>query len=464
MSKHNPYSATGDHVREPPANFWQAIPYVGPGFILSASIVGSGELIATTTLGANVGYVALWAILLGCLVKVAIQLEFGRYAILEGATAVEGMSRVPGPRGKRINWLICLWLGVWPLKLLQMGGIVGAVAQVLSIAWPRGDSWPVIAPLAWCWILAIGVALLVSLEGYRAIERTCIVLLALFTLLTLVSVGVLQWTPYAIEWSQLASGFQFALPKESALLFLVVGSFGLTGVGGDEVMQYTYWLHEKGYAAYTGPRDDSAEWRVRARGWIRVMQLDALLSMVAYTIVTAAFYVLGAAVLHARGEVPEGKNLVATLSTMYTETLGPWSAWVFLAGAFIVLFSTLYSALAAWARVFADALAHIVGFSFREARPRRIATFWLTWGFAIVWAALCHLNLNQVTMVMWGGVATSIILLLVVVAAVWFRWFGTRREMAPGLLFDGALVVSCLSIAAFAVYLVVGTVREFVGS
>jgi manganese transport protein len=371
-------------------------------------------------------------------------------------TGVEALNRVPGPRSKRVNWAFCLWMATWPLKLLQMGGIVVAIAQVMCLAWPAVD-WPEVQLSVWMWTLALVVAALVSWEGYRAIEKTCIALLAMFTLLTLVSVVALQWTPYALSWSQVAAGYTFTLPRDQVLLFAVVGSFGLTGVGGDEVIQYTYWLIEKGYASYTGPREDTPEWRARARGWIRVMQLDALLSMVAYTVVTAAFYLLGAAVLHARGDVPKGAELIASLQTMYTQTLGPWASWIFLAGAFIVLFSTLYSALAAWARTFADALAHLFGFSFREVRPRRVATFWLTWMFGIAWAALGHLPLDPVTMVMWGGVATSLLLLLVVFAAIWFRWFGTRHEMTPGRLYDGALVVSCLSIAAFAIYLAVTT-------
>src|SRR3546814_4954293 len=47
----------------PPGSFMQRLRFLGPGFILSASIVGSGELIATTTLGAKAGYVAFWVII-----------------------------------------------------------------------------------------------------------------------------------------------------------------------------------------------------------------------------------------------------------------------------------------------------------------------------------------------------------------------------------------------------------------
>ncbi|MDH3245641.1 MAG: divalent metal cation transporter, partial [Saprospiraceae bacterium] len=63
----------------PPKTLWTSLKYLGPGFILSASIVGSGELIATTTLGARAGFVTFWIIIVSCLIKVAVQIEFGRF-------------------------------------------------------------------------------------------------------------------------------------------------------------------------------------------------------------------------------------------------------------------------------------------------------------------------------------------------------------------------------------------------
>jgi|GEM_PF-4346662 len=52
-----------EDVAEPPRQFGQILRRIGPGMILAASIVGSGKLIATTSLGAKVGYVALWIII-----------------------------------------------------------------------------------------------------------------------------------------------------------------------------------------------------------------------------------------------------------------------------------------------------------------------------------------------------------------------------------------------------------------
>ena len=62
---------------------------IGPGLILAAGIVGSGELIATTILGAENDYSLLWLILVTCSIKVVAQNELGRYCIGTGETTLE---------------------------------------------------------------------------------------------------------------------------------------------------------------------------------------------------------------------------------------------------------------------------------------------------------------------------------------------------------------------------------------
>jgi manganese transport protein len=449
MNSNDPYVLDAARTQEPPRTLTGQLRQLGPGFVLSASIVGSGELIATTTLGAKAGFATLWVILVSCAVKVTIQLEFGRHTIQTGEPAIQAFDQLPGPRLGKAGWAVWTWLIMQLAKMMQVGGIVGGVALILNLVFPA------ISVVAWASISAVAVALLVSCEGYLFIERFSLLLIAVFTLLTIACVGFVQLTPYAMTPSDLIGGLQLKLP--AGTVYLALAAFGLTGVGGDEIMHYTYWLIEKGYAASTGPQRDDEAWRARARGWIRVMYLDAILSMVVYTLVTAAFYLLGAAVLHARGTIPEGFSMVETLSSMYTETLGPWARSVFLAGAFVVLFSTLFSALAAWTRVFSDALGRIglIDFDDPVARHRSITV--LAWFFPLAWCALFLLYRAPVAMVIIGGMITSAILLLVVVAALHFR-LARDNPIRPGRCYDIALLTSVLSITALAVY---GVVRLF---
>ncbi len=441
----DPYLIDDSQIADPPTSWLERLKHVGPGLILSASVVGSGELVATTTLGATAGFATLWIILLSCTVKVAIQLEFGRYTIQSGETCMAAMNRLPGGRWGKAHWSIWIVMLLQPIKILQMGGIMGGLAMVMNI-WFPAVSIPV-----WCWTSAIVVAGLVAVRKYWFVERVCFVFLGLFTLLTIASVALLQWTEFAIEWEQIASGLRGTIPA-GAIVF-IIGTFGLTGVGGDEILHYNYWLIEKGYAARSGPCDpDSAEWQERARGWIGVMYLDAILSMCAYTLVTASFYLLGAAILHSRGEVPKGYALIETLSTIYTESFGTWGKSMFLCGAFVVLFSSLFAALAAWVRMYADAFGQMGFMDFHDVPTRRRVITFLSCFIPACWASAFVFVEQPVIMVIAGGVATSMILLLVVYAAVYFRYRSTLPALRPGVIYDIAFWISTLAIVAVAVY------------
>ena len=55
---------------EAPTTFGATIKYLGPSVIISATIVGSGEIILTASLGAAVGYVMLWWVLFLSLIHI----------------------------------------------------------------------------------------------------------------------------------------------------------------------------------------------------------------------------------------------------------------------------------------------------------------------------------------------------------------------------------------------------------
>ena len=83
--------------------------HLGPGLIITACIVGSGELIATPKVGAEYGFSLLWFIIAGCMIKVLVQVELGRFAISKGMTTLEAMNTMPGPRFI-VSWLVWCWL------------------------------------------------------------------------------------------------------------------------------------------------------------------------------------------------------------------------------------------------------------------------------------------------------------------------------------------------------------------
>ena len=415
--------------------------------ILSASIVGSGELIMTTTLGAQAGFVTLWVIIVSCLVKVCIQLEFGKHALCSGQSTMAALNNLGGPRIGRTSWSIWMWLVVQIVIFVQYGGIVTGVGQAMSVAIPSVPSW------VWACVAGVLTAALVSYGHYRFIQNLSLALMALFTLFTLICVGLLQSTPYRITGQQILEGFQFQIPQ--AVLGAAVAAFGLTGVGASEIIAYPYWCLEKGYAAFTGPFDESADWTRRAKGWIRVMYWDAFLSMVVYTVVTCAFYLLGAAVLHGRGEVPKDAEMIRTLSKIYTESAGAGAMVLYIVGAIVVLFSTLFAGSAAWTRMFSDAFAQLglLDYSNIEQRKKWVRGF--AWFFPLAWTILGLSFKAPVAMVAAGGIANAGLLLLVVYAAYTFRYRYLPNALRPGILYDVLLWTSFIAITAVGLIAVV---------
>ncbi len=194
------------------------------------------------------------------------------------------------------------------------------------------------------------------------------------------------------------------------------------------------------------------------------MYLDATLAMVAYTAMTVMFYLLGAAVLHRKGLVPESGELISTLGNMYTESLGPWARSIFVVGAIVVLYSTLFAALAAWTRMFSDAFARIGFYRFEDDKSRHKAIAILAWVIPFLWGTLFLFMGKPALMVFLGGIATVVILLIVVFAALYFRYRRLDKRLLPTTLYDAALWISSISIVVVAGYVAYDTITKLLGT
>ena len=437
------YIITESTIKEPPVSFTQKLKFLGPGFILSASIVGSGELIATTILGAKAGFTAFWVIIVSCLIKVAVQLEFGKQAILTGETVMSLFNKLPGARIGKAGWAVWTVGVLTTLKIVQLGGMIGGSAVVLKMLF---DGLPLYLYVI---LLVILTAAIISGGYYKAVEKISLIMVVAFTVTTIIALIFLRYTPFNFSWKDVASGLQFSLPSE--YVAVAFGAFGITGVASDEIIAYNYWCIEKGYAAYTGPRDNSDEWQVRARGWIRVMYLDAIVAMIIYTSVTAAFYLLGAAILHGNTVIPQGNGVIEAISGIYTQSLGEGAKLVYLIGAFFVLFSSVFASLAAWTRLFPDIFGQVGWINFFDQPQRRRTVKWLSWIIPCIWAMMYFFINLPVLMILSGGIVGSVLLFVVVFAAVHF-YKNRVQYLGSGRFYYVAFVVSVLSIISVGLY------------
>jgi len=292
-------------VRQPPRTLGATLLRLGPGMIIAGSIVGSGELIATTKAGAEAGFWLLWLIIIGCVIKVSTQIEFGRHAITWGQTPLKALNDLPGPR-LRVNWLLWYWTMMTMLVISQQGGIVGGVGQALAISRPltrygveynhvqdelvkvkieqavvrtRNPESPDISSLQrridtlttqieqmkeskdsylWAAIIAIATSILLYIGRYRLIQVVSTVLVSIFTLLTIITLVMLQAKPeWAVQGHELANGLSFRLPPAGEALTsnpvaTALAAFGIIGVGAGKglckIHRTTGWYGPMGRA------------------------------------------------------------------------------------------------------------------------------------------------------------------------------------------------------------------------
>lgn len=431
---------TSSGTLTPPTSFWKKLRFLGPSLILTGSIVGSGELIITTTLGAQMGFVALWLIILSCALKVIIQEEIGRYAIVSGETALEAANRVPGPRWK-VSWVVWGWIIMTTLVCVQVGGIIGGVGQALDMLFPG------VGVVAWGIMMSFLTITLLLSGRYGIVERSAAILVAGFTISTVVSAILIQGSPHAISLEEVLSGLRFELPEKGVIVAFAV--FGITGIGTTELFFYPNWCLEKGYGRYTGshaPGEDRNEsWVARARGWIGVMRLDAVAAMILYTTATIAFYLLGAGVLHRLGVVPESNEMVLTLSRMFTETVGPGALYLFLVGCFFVLYSTLFVSVASNALMAVDCLGVFGVTNFRDKKARIPWIRFFVVIFASAYTLTFVLSTRPVAMVMVGGIAQTVMLPVIAFTVVYLRYRHLDRRLHPERWVD-VLLWTCASL------------------
>ena len=529
-----PASAPTVATETPPTSIGGILQRLGPGLIIAGSIVGSGELIGTTKTGSEAGFYLLWLIILGCVIKVFVQVELGRDAIVRGKTTMDALSEVPGPRiAGRGNWLLWYFFLMFFASIGQLGGIVGGVGQSMALSFPitqsgrdqnermnvetqltvttkelqlaksradkggqslaretarmqkelndlltrkqRLDALPQFVATYWTddkiWavLVAITTSVLLVVGRYKMVETITTMLVAMFTLVTVGTVIMLQTTvSFSIGWQDILDGLQFRLPPPLKMedgkwvnpVATALKTFGVIGVGAAELISYPYWCLEKGYARFTGKRDDSEAWGQRARGWMNVMRWDAWCSMLIYTTATIAFYLLGAAVLQRVGLFPKEDGLMRTLNVMYEPVFGAWSQWLFLIGAFAVLYSTYFVANAGWARVFSDAL-RVVGLLPTGEQANRQAVTFLS-GFLPMLCLIVFLLMPKAPeqLVLFSGMMQAVMLPMLAGAALYFRYRRNDARVSPGPLWDVFLWVSAAGMLLAATFLIYGELAK----
>tara|TARA_Y100001970_G_C14226293_1_gene855887 strand:- start:29 stop:1363 length:1335 start_codon:yes stop_codon:yes gene_type:complete len=444
-------------MNKAPTTLFDRLKYIGPSAIVTGSVVGSGSIVMTPLLGAAAGFTLLWWLLLSIWTKPIIQAEISRYIVVTKKTFLEAFAEIPGPKtvinGKTTSWLVWfMFLGVLP-AIIGMGGLVGAVAEAGTNMFPQInlEVWVVISCLITWLILVKG--------SYSILENILLGMVLIFSFITLVIAFSMQSTPYEISATQVLTGLNFALPFEYLPLALAV--FGFTGISYGEIMAYTYWCLEKGYAQ--GNAEDIQE----TKNWIRTMQTDVWITVFLITLGTLPFFFLGAGVLNTLPQLQESLatqsfwdvDIISALQNMFSLVLGDWAKWLFIILAFFILYSTLLSGTAAFTRTITDYLISM-GFIYEKKNTRKTLIKLIAFLVPFFSGLFYFLLPNPITLLLIAGIWAAMGLPIVNIGAIYLS-NKLSKELQPNAFIKSILWLSLIFQISIAALIVIDISSNF---
>jgi hypothetical protein len=106
----------------------------------------------------------------------------------------------------------------------------------------------------------------------------------------------------------------------------------------------------------------------------------------------------------------------------------------------------LFTAAASWARVWGDAFGQIGWMKFGSEQEQKRSIGMMAWVLPLAWCLLFLFFQAPVKMVILGGIATSVLLLLVVYVSLVFRYRELPVALKPSPTYDVFFWISVLSI------------------
>lgn len=307
----------------PPADRrWWSI--LGPGFVVAATGVGAGDLIAAAVAGTRFGLAILWVVLLGALFKWVLNEGIARWQLATGTTLIAGwMQKLP----RLVTGYFVAFLFLWAFLVAGTLSNWCGVAAATLLPFGSVTMWGVVHAL-------IGFGLVWG-GRYETFERLMKALIALMFAVVIACAVLLQPDLMAFARGLCTP----TIPEGSARLLLGV----MGGVGGSvTLLCYGYWIREKG-------------WRGRAahrRSWLDLTAAYALTGIFGLALIVIA---------SAEGAPADlsGAGLILALADRLGEQLGPVGRFCFLTGFWCAVFTSLLGVWHGVPYLFADTLAHL---------------------------------------------------------------------------------------------------------
>lgn len=341
----------------------------GASVIILATAIGSGEYILWPYITSQVGFIFLWAAIIGFGIQFILNMEIERYTLATGESAVTGFAR----QWKPWWWLFIIFAlcqNFWP------GWATGA-ATTLSFSLGLGDNAPIV-PITVAALVAIGLALTLSPVVYQTVEKVQGAMVALIMLFVLLAIPVATTgEAWGALFSEGVADIGFPIDHEGLSIPLLLGALAFAGAGGANNLVQSNYIRDKGMGmgqriprivspvtgeetaqpslGYMFPLDEKN--LQRWRGWWRVANWEQFIT---FFVVGVVSLIILAVLAHSTlpiGEVDQQDlAFLRVEGQALQDTVAPWFGIAFWAAGTFALFSTNLGIIDYTCRLIADQL------------------------------------------------------------------------------------------------------------
>ena len=319
--------------------------------IIASLTIGTGELIFSARSGVLFGYSILWVFVLILLLKWSMVFGLARHFVLGGVHPIERWNDLPGPRGWLSMTMLILGTLLFPIWVGFHSGVIGTLLSQISGLDPH------VAAL----LTLASVMVIVYSGGYESLERIQMIIVVLMVLGVVISLIVLQpdWLQMlkAMVWPtrMVYPEWLFATKEYESIahrpVWVEVGTYAAV-IGGSsyDYLAYVAYIREKGWDQPARSERSSLN-KTKEIVWLPCV--DLTVSFVAVLVISAAFVASGYLVLGPNHRIPNDRNML-NLQAEFLTRLHPGLYPLYIVGAFLTMYGTLYGTIEVAPAVFGE--------------------------------------------------------------------------------------------------------------
>jgi hypothetical protein len=437
---------------------------IGPGIVLIAMGLGSGEFILWPYLVAEFGFGIIWGAFIGVTTQYFVSNESGRYTLATGGSIYSAFIKL----NKYIpHWFIISTFAsfAWPGIILSGGTIF---AYMFNIADPR---IPTIVML-----IIIGLLLTFSGKVYSNLERLQKLFVGIaLPILIVISIIIID----AETVSSLASGFAgigegyFFVPGTISLMAFL-GTIAYSGAAGNLVLSHSFYVQDEGLGMAKGldtqidrkksrkvipegEMPEETEENVKNfKDWFKLTSKEQLISFWFVGLLTIILLTLIAYTLTYPFSGEEGLDFVFLQGEALSNQFGAIVGVFFLATGITFLFTTQLGVFETTSRIMTENI-QLASQKIKNRYSRENIYFTVLWAQVIAGIIVTLLNLQQPIQLLVLQTFFSALSMFVLSGLVY--WLNNSRHipklMQPGWFRNLMLISSTLFFGAFVILTVI---------